>query len=169
MSLCRYIKINNFCVCTKPIFSIAKPNMFVCFCMQNCRMDGDISPRQLVLVCFIWEPIAASVRFVRPRTWFKPPVENCFATDRSKAVTPMVIVFIVCGVLFEIDILALFSYILFCCVGAVFSECGDFWYAYFTSTMFLTKQMGRMLSNLRCVSTLIKDIYISLWLGWDHT
>ncbi len=88
MSLCRYIKINNFCVCTKPIFSIAKPNMFVCFCMQNCRMDGVISPRQLVLVCFIWEPIAPSVRLVRPRTWFKPPVENC--------VTPMVLFFVYC-------------------------------------------------------------------------
>ena len=52
---------------------------------------------------FIREPVGASVRLVHPRTWFKPPVANCFATDRSKAVTPQVLIFIiVSGVCFEI-------------------------------------------------------------------
>jgi hypothetical protein len=32
----------------------------------------------------------ACMRLVLPRTWYKSPVANCFATDRSKAVTPMV-------------------------------------------------------------------------------
>jgi hypothetical protein len=30
-------------------------------------------------------------------------VANCFATDRSKAVTPQVLTFFVCGVYFETD------------------------------------------------------------------
>ncbi len=46
----------------------------------------------------IWEPVGTSVRLVHPRTWFKPPMANCFATDRSKAVTPKVLFFVNCGV-----------------------------------------------------------------------
>jgi hypothetical protein len=43
-----------------------------------------------------WKPVVASVRLVHPRTWFKPTVANCFATDRSKAVTPQVFSFVNC-------------------------------------------------------------------------
>jgi hypothetical protein len=70
-------------------------HMFVYFCMQHCSANvlvGVISPRQLVLL-LIWKPVDGSVRLVHPRTWFKPPVSNCFATDRSKAVTPRVLTF----------------------------------------------------------------------------
>jgi hypothetical protein len=42
----------------------------------------------------LWEPVGASLRLVHTRTWLKPPVTNCFATDRSKAVTPMVLCFV---------------------------------------------------------------------------
>jgi hypothetical protein len=41
---------------------------------------------------------------VHPATRFKPPVANCFAIDRSKAVTPKVIICVVCGLFFEFDI-----------------------------------------------------------------
>jgi hypothetical protein len=41
-------------------------------------------------------PGGASVRLVHARTWFKPAIANCFATDRSKAVTPRVLTFVNC-------------------------------------------------------------------------
>jgi hypothetical protein len=63
------------------------------------------STRTICTCLFIWEPKKASVRLVHPRTSFKPPMANCFATDRSKVVTPRVVIFVVFGVLFEIDIL----------------------------------------------------------------
>ncbi len=86
---------------------------------------------------FIREPVGASVRLVHPRTWFKPPVANCFATDRSKAVTPRVLFFVNClWCPFEIIIIIYtcsLSLSSFSLRGeAVFSECGDSWYAYFT-------------------------------------
>ena len=67
----------------------------------------------------IWEPVGASVRLVHPRTWFKPPVAICFATDRSKAVTPRVLTFVNClWRHFETDYNhAVFSSLLFGCVG----------------------------------------------------
>ena len=69
----------------------------------------------------IWEPVGASVRLVHPRTWFKPPVAICFATDRSKAVTPRVLTFVNClWRLFWNWLLynhAVFSSLLFGCVG----------------------------------------------------
>ncbi len=86
---------------------------------------------------FIREPVGASVRLVHPRTWLKPPVANCFATDRSKAVTPRVLFFVNClWCPFEIIIIIYtcsLSLSSFSLRGeAVFSECGDSWYAYFT-------------------------------------
>jgi hypothetical protein len=53
------------------------------------------------------------------RTWFKPLVANCFATDRSTVVTLYVFIFVVCGVYFEIDYFinhALFFLSVFGCV-----------------------------------------------------
>jgi hypothetical protein len=41
-----------------------------------------------LLIC---EPFGASVRLVQSRTWFKPSMANCFATDGSKVVTPRVL------------------------------------------------------------------------------
>jgi hypothetical protein len=38
----------------------------------------------------------ASVRLVHPRTWFRPRVAICFATDRSKPVTPGFLLFYNC-------------------------------------------------------------------------
>ena len=70
---------------------------------------------------FIWEHDGASLRLVHPRTWFKPPVANCFATDRSNAVTPRVLTFVNClWRLFWNWLLynhAVFSSLLFGCVG----------------------------------------------------
>ncbi len=67
------------------------------------------------------EPVGASVRLVHPRTWFKPPVANCFATDRSKAVTSRVLFFVNClWCPFEINILyahALFPSLIFAAWG----------------------------------------------------
>jgi hypothetical protein len=54
---------------------------------------------------FVWEPDGASVRSVHPRIRFKPPVANCFATDRFKAVAQKILFFAVCCILFEIGIL----------------------------------------------------------------
>ncbi len=69
---------------------------------------------------FIREPVGASVRLVRYRTLFKPPVANCFATDRSKAVTQgFSFSLIVCGVLLKLIFLythALFPSLPFRCV-----------------------------------------------------
>ena len=69
----------------------------------------------------IREPVGASVRLVHPRIWFKPPVANCFASDRSKAVTPRVLTFVNClWCLFWNWLLynhAVFSSLLFGCVG----------------------------------------------------
>jgi hypothetical protein len=70
---------------------------------------------------FIWEPVGASVRLVHPRTWFKPPAANCFATDRSKAVTYRVLNFVNClWCLFwnwSVYNHVLFPSLLFGCVG----------------------------------------------------
>jgi hypothetical protein len=80
---------------------------------------------------FIREPVGTKVSLVHLRTWFKPPVANCFATDRNKAVSHgFSFSLIVCGVHFEIYILintwslSLSSFSLR--VEAVFSECGNF-------------------------------------------
>jgi hypothetical protein len=79
----------------------------------------------------------ASVRLVHPRTLFKPQVANCFATDRSKAVTSRVLIFVNC-------LWCLFwnwSFYMPClfflssswlCGEAVSFEYGNSWYAYFT-------------------------------------
>jgi hypothetical protein len=67
---------------------------------DQCRVDGwvgVISPRPLVLKVLFVDMrtcVLASFRLVHPRTWFKPPVANCFATDRSKAVNPNVLDFV---------------------------------------------------------------------------
>jgi ABC-type phosphate/phosphonate transport system permease subunit len=45
---------------------------------------------------FIWQPVVGSVRLVYRRTCFKHPVTNCFATDRSKVVTPRFLIFVNC-------------------------------------------------------------------------
>ena len=110
---------------------------------------------------FIREPVGASVRLVHPRTWFKPPVANCFATDRSKAVTPRVLFFVNClWCPFEINILIYtcsLSLSSFSLRGeAVFSECGDSWYAYFT---FLQSGINRELT----FSTQVSTEYSLLW------
>jgi hypothetical protein len=72
-----------------------------------------------------------------PRAWFKPPAVHPFATDRSKAVTPLGLFFVNCfGVLFEtghfINPCFLFLSIFWLRRKAVFSGCGDSCYAKFT-------------------------------------
>jgi hypothetical protein len=68
---------------------------------------------------------------VHPRTWFKPPVANCFANDSYNPVTPMVFVLFLffLGVLFKIDILinicSLFLSSFWLSGEAVFSKSGD--------------------------------------------
>jgi hypothetical protein len=58
-------------------------------------------PKQLPVFCMCKRIVLilstqASVRLEHHRTWFQPLVANCFATDRSKAVTPRVIFFVYC-------------------------------------------------------------------------
>jgi hypothetical protein len=66
------------------------------------------------------EPIGTSVRLVHPKTRFKNPSGKLFATDHSKAATPRVLIFVNCGICFEIGHFinqVLSSYLLTGCVG----------------------------------------------------
>jgi hypothetical protein len=76
---------------------------------------------EIILLCFL----------VHPTSWITPPVANCFATDRSKAVTPMVLVFVNC-LWCLIWNWYLFLYTFSLRGEFVFSECGDSGYAYFS-------------------------------------
>jgi hypothetical protein len=104
-------------------------NFYIMFCVEKCpnwvslqasRWNG-FDSGSCCACLLIWEPVRASVRLVQPRTWFKPPVAICFATDRSKAVTPRVLTFVNClWRLFWNWLLynhAVFSSLFFGCVG----------------------------------------------------
>jgi hypothetical protein len=52
----------------------------------------------------------ASVRLVHPRTWFKPPVAHCFISNRYRAVTPRVLIYVDCLLIIRAD-LKLWNYL----------------------------------------------------------
>jgi hypothetical protein len=79
----------SWLVCCKLFFwrELLQKLLFFKYWLETLNIWSEWS--QACTCLFLWEPVVASVRLVHPRTWFKPPVANCFATDRSKAVTPV--------------------------------------------------------------------------------
>jgi hypothetical protein len=94
---------------------------FVCFSMHRCRA---VMLVELIhyLYLFTWEPVGASVRLVTLKPGWKPQSGN--------PLVPQVLIFFVCGVLFEIDYNTckpmLFP-LLFDCVGRLCILNGGFW------------------------------------------
>jgi hypothetical protein len=111
------------------VFSGCGDSWYACFTFWHATLLGwwvgwSYFTRTTCTCLLIRESVGASARLVHPRTWFKPPVEDCFAIDRSNAVTLWVLTFVNClWHLFLIWVLlnyALFSSLRFGCVGRVF-------------------------------------------------
>jgi hypothetical protein len=115
--------------------------LYVCVLLHTTLLSGWVGwsyfTKTTCACLLIWEPVGASVRLVHPRTWFKPTVAICFPSDRSKAVTPQLLICVNClWCLFWncsfYKPCSLFLFSSWLCGEVVFSECGTSWYAYST-------------------------------------
>jgi hypothetical protein len=113
--------------------------MFVCFVCNIVEWTGVLEfyhQDNLYLFVHMRNYWGNCVRLVHPRSWLKNPVANCFATDRSKAIHPMVLFIVNClwcliWYWFSYKLMLFFPLYFLAARGGCFPICGSSLCAYF--------------------------------------